>query len=39
MDSSIVNSAAIKSKQAPDSGREKQAAAELINCIVNKAVQ
>ena len=38
MDSSIVNSAAIKSK-APDSGREKQAAAELINCIVNKAVQ
>ena len=35
MDSSIVNSAAIKGEQAAALGREKQAAAVLINFIVN----
>ena len=39
MDSSLVSSAAIASKQAAGRGRKKQAAAVLVNFIVNKSVQ
>ena len=39
MDSSLVNSAAIASKQAAGLGRKKQAAAVLVNFIAKNGVQ